>query len=331
MELSNYRLYDNTRISEARRCMRFYFFRHVMHWRLSGVSATALAFGGGWHAAMDVLWKGVAEGGKRGDVIEAAHGGFVKYWTENGMPHPDEIDLELQKELSPRTPMRAWDMLEGYYDKRWKTIREVEVVEIERPFAVPLHHQDPTLFYVGRIDKIIAPSKGRKRGIEHKTTTAMRLTGRGEQRIAGNYLESYSPNSQVDGYAYALRLLYPDDRADVWVDASLVHKTGEDFQFIPVERQMAQLNSWLSDTHWWIRTIEREMDVMHEHDSPSQPFMEAFPKNTNSCFDFNRACPFIDLCKARANPLSYGGVPSGYEVHKWDPLDHIGKPKELVE
>lgn len=328
MTASNYRLYDNTRISDARRCFRFYFFRHVMHWKRSGVSELALAFGGGWHAAMDVLWPTIADGEKRHYTIEASYSAFVKYWTEAGMPPPEEIDLGLQEQLSPRTPMNALEMLSGYYDKREKTIKELEILEVERPFAVPLHSQDPTLFYVGRIDKVTKPRKSRVRGIEHKTTTAMRLDGGKKHKIAGNYLESYSPNSQVDGYNYALNMLYPDLDVDVWVDAALVHKVGEDFQFITVERRLEQLDSWLSDTHWWIRQIEREMDTMME-ESPSDPYMEAYPKNTNSCFDFNRACPYLDLCKARANPLSYGGPPPGYEHAVWNPLDHIGTPKEL--
>lgn len=333
MTLSNLRLYDNTRISEFRRCPRFYFFRHVMHWKMNSASELALIFGGAWHAAMDEMWANVAANVPAQDNINHAYDAFVHHWTDNGMDHPSEIDLERSKELAPRTPMVAKEMLHAYYDARVRAIREVEIVEIERPFAVPLSPNDPTLFYVGRIDKVVRPSKGRIRGIEHKTTTAVALSygarTKGEHKIRGSFLDSFSPNSQVDGYSYAMHLLYPKDRADIWVDAALVHAKGEDFQFVPVERRMDQLDAWLYETHRWIEGIELEAKRLQEC-SEGDHFMAAYPKNTNACFDFNRPCPFLDLCKARANPLSYEGVPSGYKEEKWDPLEHLGTPKELA-
>lgn len=334
LDLTKLRLYDNTRIQEFRRCPRFFFFRHILHWKLSSVSELALIFGGGWHAAMDVMWTEIAEGINEHQATQDSWEAFCEHWVKNGMDEPGEIDMERSKELAPRTPMIAREMLGAYYDRRVQAIREVEILEVERSFAVPLSPHDPTLFYVGRIDKVVRPRKGAVRGIEHKTTTAMRLSYRpgsktGEQRIAGPFLDSFSPNSQVDGYAYALHLLYPNDRSDIWVDAALVHAKGEDFQFIPVERRMSQLDSWLYDTHRWIEQIETEKQRLADV-KPSDPFMAAFPKNTNSCFDFNRPCPFLDLCKARPNPMSYGEAPPGYKVEIWNPLEHLGTPKELA-
>lgn len=327
---SNYRLYDNTRISDARRCFRYYFFRHVMHWKRAGQNENALAFGGAWHAAQDELWRGVSGREPRIDVVNGAYDAFVKHWTEAGMPHPSEIDLDVAKDLKPRTPMRAREMLEEYYDKRQRYIMSVEVLEVERAFAVPLDPEDDTLFYVGRIDKVVQPASNRIRAIEHKTTTAMRLgSNKSDYRISGNYMESYSPNSQVDGYSYALHMLYPGNRTDVWVDAALVHDKGEHFEFIPIEKTVDMLDSWMSDTHWWIARIEGEAQVMMQ-EGPDDKIMRAFPKNTNSCFDFHRACPFLDLCRSRPNPLSFKTVPPGYVFEMWDPLEHTGKPKELT-
>lgn len=330
MDVSGLRLYDNTRISDFRRCPRFFFFRHVMGWKRKGAFEDALAFGGGWHAAMDVLWRGIADGKSRSEVISEAFVAFCKYWIEAGMPHPDEIDMEVARQLGARTPMNARDKLEGYWDSRFSTIRDLEILEIERAFAVPLDPNDQTLFYIGRIDKIVKPSKSRIRGIEHKTTTSVRLNTAKDHVINGNYLESFSPNSQVDGYSYALHLLFPDLRQDVWVDATLVHKVGEDFQFIPVERQMQQLDAFLFDTHWWTGKIEEEKAALQEVDSGDR-IMAAFPKNTSSCFDFNRPCPYIDICKSRANPTSWNETPPGYKEEFWDPLVHLGTPKEIAE
>lgn len=319
------RLYDNTRLEAFRRCPRYYFYRHVMHWRLDNHNAP-LAFGGSWHAAMDAIWDCISRGKAEKESVETAIQGFLSHWRSLGMPDEDLLDDEEKDFLKPRLPSTAIEMLWEYYSKRYKFIQRAEVLDIEHSFAVPLSADDPTLFYVGRIDKFIKPDPNRIRGIEHKTTTAV---GKG-YKIKGLFRESFSPNSQVDGYLYTLRLLTDLPYVDVWVDAALVNSNGQDFTFIPVDRVGNMLDSWLFTTHWWIGKIEEEMIALQQ-DSGNDPYMRAFPQDTRSCFDFNTACPYLGLCKSRANPLAFGDeVPRGYTRDKWDPLDHVGTPKELL-
>lgn len=329
LDMKSLRLYDNTRLTDYKRCPRFYFFRHVMDWVSTGERRAPLVFGSAWHAAMDRLWETTALREPRDVVIDSAYGAFITSWIKDGMPPPREIDLSLSNELLPRTPARAQDMLEEYYDKRHRFIQDATILDIERPFAVPLSPDDPTLFYVGRIDKVIAPDNRSVRGIEHKTTTAMRLDSQGARKISGMFKDSFSPNSQVDGYLYALSLLYPELRNDVYVDAALVHKAGEDFAFIPAERQPAMIDMWLWETYQWIERIENDKRLLMEV-SEADSYMAAFPKDTRACFDFNASCPYLDLCKSRSNPTTWSDAPQGYAVAHWDPLDHIGTPKELV-
>lgn len=321
------RLYDNTRISDARRCFRYFFFRHRRHWKPVGVSKP-LAFGGAWHDSMDTLWTAIHADMSYDMVIEAALETWRTSWMSYGMPDPNEMDTDMLKEFAPRTPMVAHEMLIAYYDKRHRQIREMEILGIERPFAVPLTPDDPTLFYTGRIDKIVSPDSRSVRGIEHKTTTASKLQD-GYPKIRPMYTETFSPNSQVDGYLYALHLLYPEKHIDVWVDSSLVSTRGEDFKIIPVDRDLSHLDQWLWTTHHWIEQIEKEDKQLAEC-APSDRYMAAFPQNTNSCFDFNTQCPFLGLCKSRANPLTWDEAPQGFVEEPWDPIAHIGSPVELT-
>lgn len=335
--MNNYRLYDNTRIQDYRRCPRYYFFRHVRGWKRSGESSLALAFGSAWHEAMDVVWTLISNwktgSGDSVEVVDAAYVAWKSKWAEYGLPGPDEIDTETINEFKPRVPTVALDMLYAYVAKRATLIRQMTIIDVERPFAVPLTPDDPTLFYIGRMDKIVDPGNGSVRVIEHKTTTMSKAgyTRGSPPKIRPMYLDSYSPNSQVDGYLFALHQLFPSARGhEVWVDAALVSNQGEDFAFVPLDKTIPQLDSWLNDTHYWIELIE-DQTRRHLEFGPKDPVMAAFPKNTSSCLDFNRQCPYIDLCKARANPLSWGEAPPGYIVEHWNPLDHIGTPKELVE
>lgn len=334
MDQTKLRLYDNTRLDDAKRCLRFYYFRHVRHWKSTREGRLPLIFGSGWHAAMDRLWETTALRKPRNVIIESAFGAFITAWIKEGGPPPHEIDLALSTEMLPRTPAVALEMLEDYLEKRMRNIQELEILEIERPFAVPLSPTDDTLFYVGRMDKIVRPTKSSVRGYDHKTTTSMRLDHtRKVQRISPQHLDSYSPNSQMDGYLYALHLLYPEEsragKINVYADVALVHKVGQDTQFVPVDKQIGHLDAWLWDAHYWIGQIEQQREALDKV-KPDDKYMAAFAKETRSCFDFNSACPYLELCKSRPNPESWDVAPAGYVENKWDPLDHIGTPKELT-
>jgi hypothetical protein len=313
------RLYDNTRISDYKRCPRLFYYRHVRDWRPDG-TRTPLVFGGGWHAAMEVIWAGMTPPAimpSKEILAKAAYIAFCKYWQDEGMPPPDEIGYEEEKELSPRTPSQALEMIVAYIDYRVRNRDDFELVSMEKPFAVPLDPKDPTLFYVGKIDKVVK-RRGKIIGIEHKTTTAYRKEG----KFRSTFLDSFSPNAQVDGYLYALHMMFPDQVGGVWVDAALVHKSDEGFMFIPVERQLQHLDGWLWEVQDWIGRIEHDK-IEAQRAKASDPYLRAFPKNTNSCWDFNSACVYLGLCKAWPNPIDRP-IPAGFTAKRWDPLEHIG-------
>jgi hypothetical protein len=289
-------------------------YRHEFNWRPKGTSVP-LVFGGAWHAAMEVIWDQIGKVPK-GELARRAFSAFLIHWCGEGMPAPSDMDYEMEKEMSPRTPGRAFEMIVAYIDKRSINASDFELVAIERPFIVPLDPDDDTLFYVGKIDKIVK-RRGKVLGIEHKTTTAYKKGG----PFRAGFIDSFSPNSQIDGYLYALHMMFPGEVGGVWVDAALVHSKEDGFTFIPVEKLFDHLDSWLHDTRWWITRLEREKAQLKKATSTDK-YLNAFPKNTNSCFDFASTCPYHDLCKAWPNPVGRN-LPPGYEVSRWDPLDHI--------
>lgn len=318
------RLYDNTRLAAYKRCPRYYYYRHVRHWELSAPKP-ALIFGGAWHAAQDVMWTLLCNTAESDEsIVTAAYAAFLKHWVEGGMPHPSEIDYELEKQLSPRTPGNALEMIVGYVHKRKAALRggDFELIECEQPFAVPLNAADLDLIYIGKMDKVVR--RGKQVGvIEHKTTTAYSKSS----SFRSSFLESFSPNSQVDGYLYALHITFPNNVFGVWVDAALVHKTEQAFEFIPIERQMRQLDLWMWEARDWIAKIEHDTEALAEA-TPNHPYLAAFPKNTNSCFDFNTACPYITMCKSWPNPVDRD-IPNGFAENRWDPLTEVDPENKL--
>lgn len=318
-------LYDNTRLSEYKRCPRKFLFRHIFHLKPDG-RETALVFGGAWHSAMDQFWAHATKL-RKDELVKLMYAAWLEHWCGEGLPHPSDIDYEMEKELAPRTPGNALEMIVGYVDDRWSRISDFEVVDIERPFAVPLNPNDPNLFYIGKIDKIVR-YRGKIQGLEHKTTTAYKKNG--PFRTA--FLDSFSPNAQVDGYIFALHMMFPGEVRGVWVDGALVHKTEQGFQFIPIERQLAQLDGWLWEVQEWIGLIETDKKRLADCKT-TDPYLRAFPKNTNSCHDFNRSCPYIDLCKALPNPLKLAGndPPLGFSREAWNPLEHVKGLEKVLQ
>lgn len=319
------RLYDNTRISDFKKCPRFYYYRHVRDWEPMA-TRIPLDFGGAWHVAMEIVWPAIVAGKPKADIIQAAYLAFIQDWVARGQPQPKDINYELEKQMSPRTPAVALEMLSDYVTTRYNRIQDLELVSVERPFVVPLDPEDDTLFYIGKIDKVVRERQGRGkiRGIEHKTTTSYKKEG----KFKTSFLDSFSPNSQVDGYIYSLHMTFGHDKvAGVWVDGALVHKTETGFIFIPVEKQLQQTNMWLWNTRYWIDMIEANTAHLASL-SPNDPYMAAFPQRTESCWDFNSACDHLMTCKSWANPIGKG-PPKGFRVHKWDPLEYLDAEEML--
>ncbi len=316
------RFYDNTRLKDAKACLRKYYFRHQKNWTNQGF-APALAFGLAWHDAMDVVWQMLSDDPTThiDDVSETAYAGFLKKWLEANGPDPTELGPEELAFLEPRTPMIGLEMIMNYVDERRDFFKDrtFKLLAIEQPFAVPLDPTDESLFYVGRLDKVFERHGGIHVG-EHKTTS---LYSR-DFLFRSNFIDSFSPNSQIDGYLHAIHMLYGDKATSVWVDAALVHKKIHNaFKFIPIERQHAQLDSWLYDTRWWIETVEANWARLDEiRKEEHHDYLTAFPKNTESCQDYGRNCPYIGPCKMVPNPLDLG-VPEGFREEIWSPYERL--------
>lgn len=316
------RFYDNTMIVSFRDCPRAFYFRHKRNWQSFGKS-TALIFGGAWHDAMDTVWKRLGSRPKSKlsdfDITVEAMKTFKATWEEEGGPEAYEHEVQYKKYPSARTTDTAMEMLAHYINERrpWLESADFELLDIERPFAVPLDPADPSLYYVGRLDKVFRlKGKGVYFG-EHKTTTLYSKNGPFQDR----FTESFSPNSQIDGYLYALRILYGKEAKGGMVDASLVHKDIHDaFRLIPVDRQWAQLDTWLWEARQWIANIEAN-DAALEVAPADIPYLTAFPKNTSACSHYD-GCTYVSLCKMWADPHRRE-TPQGFEESSWSPFDAL--------
>jgi hypothetical protein len=89
------------------------------------------------------------------------------------------------------------------------------------------------------------------------------------------------------------------------------------------------LDSWLWEVREWIALIEADKRALEQADT-QDGYLRAFRKNTNSCWDFAAACPYLDLCKAWPNPKGFD-LPPGYTKEHWDPLQEVKGLDKLME
>jgi hypothetical protein len=328
------RLYDNSMISAFKRCPRYYYFRHIRHFAPVEEMIWHV-FGRCWHLAMDVVWDMMSKDSKVpiDKVVNKAYNAWQAEWTRSGYRDIDSLSPELIDKYGARNPGQALEMLYGYVDTRRKLFANhtFKLHAIEQPFAVPMDDEDPSIIYVGRLDKVFE-IEGRWKVGEHKTTTEYYTKG----GFRNNFLESFSPNSQVDGYLFAGHLFYGPKLHGAFVDAALVHKSETAFTLISISKNTAMLDSWLWEARYWINQIEVNKAELQRPGIKDEPFMAAFPRNTNSCIFFG-LCPYIETCRMWENPEArYDVVPPGSKIEKWEPfdfvrLDKIGIKKGDVE
>jgi hypothetical protein len=317
------RLYDNTRLSDYDRCPRYYYYRHHKGWSIDAPPGKALAFGASWHEGMDVIWQSLLKDDATKEysvedrsvekVALDAQAAFQRMWTDEwGFdPAPDPDDKR-----DFRHAMTAAEMYYEYIDKRSDLFMRSDIflIEVEKTFVVPLDPTDASLFYVGRMDKVFRLGDQVLIG-EHKTTSAYDA----KRKFRPGFIESFSPNSQVDGYIYAGNILWPGDFTGVWVDASLVHKTVHDgHQFIPIQRTREQIESWLWETRAKIADLERDRKVTDSDLAKEATYLPAYRKNPGRCWDFASSCPYLECCKMWGNPERQE-KPVGYKEDFWSP------------
>ena len=325
--MTDQRFYDNTRVSTHKSCERRYFYRHEMNLGSEGMPA-APAFGIAWHKACDVIWTRLDEGAitdhdEKVGLIRDAYFAWEEAWTEFGLPSLDEMTPDFADQFKQRTPDTAFEMIAEYIEERQDFLaHDVKLIAVEQPFAVPIKTDDENLWYCGRLDKVIQYKDGIY-VVDHKTTSAYKKDG----FFKSSWIDSFSPDSQIDGYAYAAHILYGDEFKGIYIDGALVHKTVHNgFCWLPVRRSIDQLDAWLWETQQEIERIEENKGRVADREL-GLSYMPGYRKNTGSCFDFNTPCAFLDLCKGYANPADEmmvlgGEAPLGYSIDPWSPFDH---------
>ena len=298
---SGNRFFDNSTLDSMRVCPRRFYYSKIRRWK-PDYDSIHLLFGSAWHASMDYLWQNPFA------KLDEAFAAFEAVWNSSQFAESESFDTY------PKTPGRAREVLAKYIERYAQWLQNnIEVIEIEHAFIVPLSESDQKLFYVGKWDKLY------KEGmfyhiLDHKTTSS----------FSTGWLNSWSPNGQVDGYLYSGHMQYGEKFKSVVIDGALIQKSSIDFKRVPVERQIDMLDQWKWEVLDLIELVYYYENQLKEirNSSKQEKFLRTFPKCTTSCTSYFGSCPFLDLCKFVPNPEIYAGEekPHGFVTDDWKPF-----------
>jgi hypothetical protein len=312
---------DNTMLTDYRKCPRYFYLRHVRDWTAIE-TRRPLIFGSAWHAAMGIIWQGYGKTDDR-KLLALAFEAFMQKWIEEG--GPAELSLIQQEEWNPRTPAVAAEMLHNYISERASMLSRIKMISSEQPFAVPIFADRDDVWLIGRKDqRVLHLNTKETLLIEHKTTTSYKKDG----GFKSDFLDSFSPNSQLESYLYADATGEKKPAKAVWVDAALVHKSVHDkFKFIPISYATEAMDAFVWETRDWAMRILSEIERLAVGDQSKATHMTAFPKNDWSCMGKYGACQFLSVCRSIPNPAKQKSPPEGFVAEHWEPFDTLGLSK----
>lgn len=227
--------------------------------------ASALDFGTAIHEAMAEWYRGVRDRKELSDKTNAALAAFNSamavlkptYYT------PDRYEEDL---------FRGNLMLQEYAIKYAVEPWRVLAVEEDVQFTFP----ETGDVFTGRID-LVVEGDSRRYIVDHKTTA---------WNIA-SLNKSLMVSDQGTGYLWVWNDLHPDMYADGIIFNILRNVKGtSSFHQVLVIKTQEDLDRFKRESRWTLDEIAKY------NSNPSA----VYPRNTQSCFLYNRQCPFYDLC-----------------------------------
>ncbi len=149
------------------------------------------------------------------------------------------------------------------------------VKEVEINFTVEL---DKVYMYHGKCDGLVEYNDGNLYILEHKTSAAK------------GYL-STNPNHQIDGYIFGVNQITHSKVKGCIFNQVYLAKKSNDFVRELTIREDKDILSFINDTLYWMKQVTNCEDINN------------WPKNTNNCNAYWKACEYKVLCTCNDEAL----------------------------
>lgn len=306
----SWNIFDATKLKTFSVCMRKGFLQYILGWD-SDYKNHDFIFGEAGHLAKAHL----LNNGYNMKSIEEAFNIFLARYRKDFSEITDT-------DFHPKSPINMSDGLISYCQEYRND--QFEVLYTEVADKIPVSEKYELYF---RMDAVL----------QHENTIWVRETKFSKWRTS-NWGDSWQLNIQPGTYNHVLNCIAGGRTVKgVEMDGTFFYKNEVKHERAWVSPNSDEMEAWRLDVVSLIEEIYRNMEVL-KSESPSQPALKSFRKNTEACFAYyNKKCPYHNICNSCSNPLRIlenenGEPPTGYVRKFWDPTKVDGfKPLPIVE
>ena len=169
-------------------------------------------------------------------------------------------------------------------------------VELSFRFEIDLHGPGGRYGLCGHLDRI-AEFDGKNYILDRKTTARSWVT---------NYIDSFKPSGQMQQYTAGGQIVFEPKIEGALIDAVYISANLDDFGRFAVTYTKAQMEEWLDNTKYYIKTAEQYHSA------------EKWPMNIEACHMYE-GCVFRKVC-GRDPAVREHWIKADYTVDRWDPL-----------
>lgn len=325
-EHPSWSILDSSKLDDYLRCHRYFFYSHVLGWRLD-IPSQDLHFGEAWHRAREYqLIHGYEE-------VEGAYRAFLDFYR---LHFSEDTDIHYR----PKVPEAVYQALLNFGVTYPTDLDDNELLRNPRtgePFTeisgtVPIDDKRVLHF---RMDSLLRRREdGKIFSWDHKSTT--------KYIQYNNWDQQFYLSMQNGTYTHCMYCLFPVDQVlgvefcgtgfEYLSRGSAARPAGyySILKRVPAFKTTDQMNVWLWNTIDTVNDVERDFDRLM-HSSEGDEVLMAFPMNPGGCTKY-RGCKFHDFCTSIPNPLRQCQEPPfGYAQRFWDPREKDARNKMELE
>lgn len=228
--------------------------------------APAILFGTAGHAGLEEWYKLHSQGSSISKKVKLSIEAAVSDLESRREHYYEMSKFEAHKQQLKDT-FHQYGL--QYEDQSFK------VVSIEDSLEVELQYGD---MFTGRLDLVVMQNDGRLMIMDHKFTSWS----------LSNFKRAVQANDQSTAYTLLWNKNNPQRRAAGVIFNLIRNYQGSiDFLQVPVYRSQVDVDIFEKEVSENLRDLsQRVIDPE-----------ASWPKNTDQCFSYNRACPFLELCQ----------------------------------
>ena len=271
-------IWSASSVGAYERCPRYYQYSYIMGWQLREKSVH-LIFGGHYATALESYFKYTFAGASPDKALERViRETLITTWeheyNENGDPiigsgQPwDSFHNTKTRETLIRSIIWYFD---HFVEDTCTTIKLSDnTPAVELAFSIPFGDE---IIYRGSIDRLV-DFGGQKYVMDQKTSG---------NAISTRFFESFTPDIQMSGYAYAGKIIFDIPISGVIIDAAQIAVGFTRFERGFIHRAQYHLDDWYDNT---MATIE---------DARKATRLNDFRMNRQSCGNYG-GCQYRRIC-----------------------------------